>query len=129
MSMKRIVLAGGSGFIGQSLAKALLVRGYEVVVLTRSPRKQTGFREVEWDGAHLGEWIQCLNGAEAVVNLTGRNVNCPHTPDNIQEILQSRLNSVRAIALSLGACKTSAARLGSGGRGRLLRRHEGPVVR
>ncbi len=99
--MKRIVLAGGSGFIGQSLAKALLVRGYEVVVLTRSPQRRSGFREVEWDGAHVGEWIQVLNGAEAVVNLAGRNVNCPHTPDNIQEILASRLNSVRAIAQAL----------------------------
>jgi uncharacterized protein len=100
MNMKRIVLAGGSGFIGQALAKALLVRGYEVIVLTRTPQKRTGFREVEWDGAHLGEWMQFLNGAEAVVNLTGRNVNCPHTPENIQEILESRVNSVRAIKLS-----------------------------
>jgi uncharacterized protein YbjT (DUF2867 family) len=63
MKMKRIVLAGGSGFIGRALAKALLVRGYQVVVLTRSPRKDTGFWEVEWDGIHLGEWIHFLDGA------------------------------------------------------------------
>src|SRR5277367_879859 len=106
MSMKRIVLAGGSGFIGRALAKALLVRGYDVVVLTRSPRKDSGFREVEWDGTHVGEWIQVLNGAEAIVNLAGRNVNCPHTPDNIDHILESRVNSVRAIALSLPHVKT-----------------------
>jgi uncharacterized protein len=101
MNKKRIVLAGGSGFLGRALAKALLVRGYEVVVLTRAPRTDSGFREVEWDGAHVGEWIQCLNGAEAVVNLAGRNINCPHTPENLDEILSSRVNSVRAIALSL----------------------------
>lgn len=105
MSVKRIVLAGGSGFIGQALAKALLVRGYEVVVLTRSPQPRTGFREVEWDGMHIGEWINVLDGAEAVVNLTGRNVNCPHTQKNIQEILESRVNSVRAISLSFGHVK------------------------
>ena len=98
MSMKRIVLAGGSGFIGRALAKALLVRGYQVVVLTRTPRNDSGFLEVEWDGAHVGEWIQHLNGAEAVVNLAGRNVNCPHTQENIGEIMESRVNSVRAIA-------------------------------
>ena len=99
--MKRIVLAGGSGFIGRALAKALLVRGYQVVVLTRTPRTDSGFQEVEWDGAHVGEWIQYLNGAEAVVNLAGRNVNCPHTRENISEIMESRLSSVRAITQSL----------------------------
>jgi uncharacterized protein (TIGR01777 family) len=98
MSMKRIVLAGGSGFIGRALAKALLVRGYQVVVLTRMPGQGSGFREVEWDGAHVGEWIQHLNGAEAVVNLAGRNVNCPHTQESIGEIMESRVHSVRAIA-------------------------------
>jgi uncharacterized protein len=106
MSLKRIVLAGGSGFIGQALAKALLARGYEVVVLTRTPRKDTHVREMEWDGAHIGEWIKFVDGAEAVVNLTGRNVNCPHTPENLQEILESRVNSVRAIALSFTHVKT-----------------------
>jgi uncharacterized protein len=106
MSLKRIVLAGGSGFIGQSLAKALLARGYEVVVLTRSPRTGSGFREIEWNGTHLGEWIKFLDGAEAVVNLTGRNVNCPHTPENLREILESRVNSVRIIALAFDHVKT-----------------------
>jgi uncharacterized protein len=106
MSLKRIVLAGGSGFIGQSLAKALLARGYEVVVLTRSPRTGSGFREIEWNGTHLGEWIKFLDGAEAVVNLAGRNVNCPHTPEYLKEILESRVNSVRIIALAFDHVKT-----------------------
>jgi hypothetical protein len=106
MSLKRIVLAGGSGFIGQSLAKALLARGYEVVVLTRSPRTGSGFREIEWNGTHLGEWIKFLDGAEAVVNLAGRNVNCPHTSENLKEILESRVNSVRIIALAFDHVKT-----------------------
>jgi len=101
MKLKRIVLAGGSGFIGRALARALVVRGYEVIVLTRTPRPNTGFREIEWDGDHVGEWIQFLGDAEAVVNLTGRNVNCPHTPENLREILESRVNSVKAIAQSI----------------------------
>jgi uncharacterized protein (TIGR01777 family) len=107
MIAKRIVLAGGSGFIGRALAKALLVRGYEVVVLTRTPRKDTGFLEVEWDAVHVGEWIQHLNGAEAVVNLAGRSVNCLHTQENIDAIIESRLQSVRAIAQSLKHIKVA----------------------
>jgi uncharacterized protein len=96
---KRIVLAGGSGFLGQSLAKELLARNYEVVVLTRVPRERSdGVREVEWDGARVGEWIKFLDGAEAVVNLAGKNINCPHTPENLHELTGSRVNSVRAIA-------------------------------
>jgi len=96
---KRIILAGGSGFLGQWLAKELLARDYEVVVLTRAPRERIdGVLEVEWDGARVGEWIKFLDGAEAVVNLAGKNINCPHTPENLRELTGSRVNSVRAIA-------------------------------
>jgi uncharacterized protein (TIGR01777 family) len=98
MNAKRIVLAGGSGFIGRALTKEFLARNYEVLVLTRKARKRTdGVREVEWDNQHIGEWIQVLDGAEAVVNLTGKNINCRHTPENLREIIDSRVNSVKAI--------------------------------
>ena len=101
MTKKRVVLAGGSGFIGQALARELHQQNYEVIVLTRSLRERDeddGIKEAEWDGEHVGEWIQYLNGAEAVVNLTGRNINCRHTPENLREITESRVNSVGAIA-------------------------------
>ena len=101
MNKKRVVLAGGSGFLGRALAKELLQRNYEVVVLTRTLRERDEddvIREVEWDGEHIGEWIKYLDGAEAVVNLAGRNINCRHTPENLREITESRVNSVRAIA-------------------------------
>jgi uncharacterized protein len=103
---KRIILAGGSGFLGQALAKELLKRNHEVVVLTRSSRERSdGIREVKWDGEHIGEWIQCLDGAEAVVNLAGRSVNCRHTPENIREINGSRVNSVQVIAAAFDHIK------------------------
>jgi uncharacterized protein (TIGR01777 family) len=102
MNKKRVVLAGGSGFLGRSLAKKLLKKNYEVVVLTRSPRNRTdGILEAVWDGKTLGEWIQFLNGAEAVVNLTGRSVNCRHTPENLREIVESRVNSVNDLAAAI----------------------------
>jgi uncharacterized protein (TIGR01777 family) len=101
--MKRIVIAGGSGFIGRALAEEFSTRGFEVVVLTRSPRlRMDGVREVAWDGATVGGWIQWLDGAEAVINLAGKNINCPHTPENLRSITASRVDSVNAIAAALG---------------------------
>src|SRR5437660_10951673 len=100
---KRVVLAGGSGFLGELLARELLARNYEVVVLTRSPRERSdGVREAEWSGTHIGEWIKFLDGVDAVVNLAGRNINCPHTPKNLLEIAESRVNSVGVVASALG---------------------------
>ena len=104
---QRIILAGGSGFIGRTLAREFSTRGFEVVVLTRSPRgRSSGVREVAWDGKNPGAWIQFLDGAAAVINLTGKNINCPHTPENLREILASRVNSVNAIAAALGQLNT-----------------------
>jgi hypothetical protein len=101
MTKKRVVLAGGSGFLGQALAKELLRHNYEVVVLTRALHdgdEDGRVREVEWDGEHVGDWISCLDGAETVVNLAGRSINCRHTPENLREITESRVNAVQAIA-------------------------------
>ncbi len=102
MNKKRVVLAGGSGFLGRSLAKKLLKQNYDVVVLTRSPHeRKDGVLEMVWDGKTLGEWIQFLNGATAVINLAGRSVNCRHTPENRREILESRVNSVNVLAAAI----------------------------
>jgi len=101
MNTKRVVLAGGSGFLGQALAKELLRRNYEVVVLTRALHERDEndeVKEVEWDGENVGDWIKYLDGAETVVNLAGHNIDCRHTQENLREITESRVNPVRAIA-------------------------------
>ena len=106
MSKKRIVIAGGSGFIGTALADDLVARGCEVIVLTRRARRRNdGVREVVWDGAQPGDWIQFLDGADAVLNLTGKTINCRHTPENLREIISSRVNSVSAIASAIRQVK------------------------
>lgn len=101
----RIVLAGGSGFIGQSLAPLLLSKGCEVAVLTREPSHQAGgIRHVHWDGRRLNQWVEVLDGAKAIVNLTGKNVNCWSTPENRREIIESRVNSVHVLGEAVAQC-------------------------
>jgi uncharacterized protein len=101
----RIILAGGSGFIGQSLSPLLLAKGYKVSVLTRSPSHQRGaVNYVQWNGNTVGDWTKLLEGAQAVVNLTGRSVNCRHTPKNRREIVDSRVNSVRVLGDAVARC-------------------------
>jgi uncharacterized protein (TIGR01777 family) len=106
MDPKRIVIAGGSGFIGRALAQEFLTRGFKVTILTRTPcERADNIREVAWDGKNLGAWLSALDGAEAVINLTGKNINCPHTPDNVRAITASRVDSVNVLAAALGQIK------------------------
>ncbi len=103
--MKKVVLAGGSGFLGQALARSLLPDGHEVVVLSRnaSPAGESG-RFVHWDGQSLGEWKKELEGVEALFNLTGRSVDCRYTKANRELILNSRVDSTRVLGKALREC-------------------------
>jgi hypothetical protein len=97
-----MVIAGGSGFLGSALAAEWVAQGGEAVVLTRSPRKRNdGVIEAQWDGVHIGEWIQYLNGAEVVVGLAGKNINCRHTPEAVRELTESRVSAVQTIAAGI----------------------------
>ncbi|MSU45741.1 MAG: TIGR01777 family protein [Lacunisphaera sp.] len=96
--VKKVILAGGRGFLGQALAHALAAEGREVVVLSRDPHNGTPFREVLWNGETGGAWAAELEGAAALVNLAGRSINCVHTMEHNREIVDSRLNAVRALA-------------------------------
>ena len=90
----RVVIAGGSGFLGRNLARALARRGAEVIVLSRSnPHKLEGVHHEVWDARTVGDWARHLDGARAVVNLAGRTVDCIKTPDHCDEILRSRVES------------------------------------
>jgi uncharacterized protein (TIGR01777 family) len=102
---KRVVLAGGSGFIGRSLADELVRRDYAVTILSRTPRASGGrINYLVWDGVNPGDWAPALDGAAAVVNLAGRSINCIHTAENRREIIASRVNSVRAIDAAIARC-------------------------
>ena len=101
----RVILPGGSGFLGRSFADCLVRRGYEVVVLTRSPKIASGgVQELAWDGETPGAWQQALDGSAAVVNFTGKSVNCRYTPENRQEIIDSRVDSVHVLGQAVKQC-------------------------
>jgi uncharacterized protein len=95
---QRIVIAGGSGFLGISLARHLAATGRQVVLLSRRPPKPRGpWRHVTWDGRTPGEWRRELDGALGIVNLAGRSVDCIKTPDHQDEILRSRVEATRVL--------------------------------
>ncbi len=104
--MRRIVLAGGTGFLGQALAAHFQGTRWDVVVLARSPRQTDGIgRQVAWDARTLGSWQRELDGAIAVVNLTGKSVNCRYTAANRKEILDSRVDSTRVLGQAIAKCR------------------------
>lgn len=104
---QNIIIAGGSGFLGRTLTPVLLARNYNVIILGRSPSRQEGpVEHLQWDGKTVGPWSSAIDGAKAIVNLTGRIVNCRYTSANRREILESRLDSVRVLGEAIGLCTT-----------------------
>lgn len=102
----RVVIAGGSGFLGRNLARALLAEGAEVVILSRrAPGDPAGAMHVPWDGRTVGGWAECLDGARAIVNVAGRTVDCVKTPDHCDEILRSRVEPTRALGRAIRGAK------------------------
>lgn len=95
---KRIVIAGGSGFLGISLADHLAACGMSVVIVSRNqPRVEGQWEFVKWDARSAGNWVAALDGADAVVNFVGRSVDCIKTPDHRDEILRSRVEATRVL--------------------------------
>lgn len=95
---KKIIIAGGTGFLGKALNEFFGEQGYDVFVLTRSPKSKT---DIYWDGQTVGEWVDILNGADVLINLTGKSVDCRYTRKNKEEILSSRINSTNVLHTAL----------------------------
>lgn len=92
----KVVIPGGTGQVGTILARVFQGNGHEVVVLSRKPIPAP-WRVVGWDGRTLGDWTKEIDGADAVINLAGRSVNCRYTPSNRRSILESRVDSTRVV--------------------------------
>jgi uncharacterized protein (TIGR01777 family) len=100
----KLVIPGGSGQVGTVVARAFHADGHEVVVLSRSPTPAP-WRVVPWDARTVGGWAAELDGADAVLNLAGRSVNCRYTPTNRKLILDSRVDSARAVGQAIVRCR------------------------
>jgi hypothetical protein len=108
-STMRIVIAGGSGFLGRRLTAAWLEAGDEITVLTRNPARtarslHTGATVGRWDPHSVDDdLVATLRGADAVVNLAGAPIGGrPWTPGHKRAILQSRLDATGAIVEAIG---------------------------
>jgi len=100
----KIVIPGGTGQVGTVLARAFQKDRHEVVVLSRKPQRAP-WRVIEWDAQTLGPWAAEFEGADVVINLAGRSVNCRYTEENRREIKESRVNSTRVVGLAIAKAK------------------------
>jgi uncharacterized protein (TIGR01777 family) len=101
----KIVIPGGTGQIGVVLCRAFSDTNDEAVVLSRNQAPRSACRSVQWDGKTLCGWTQELEGADVVINLAGKSVNCRYGKRNRREIMESRVDSVRAIHRALQNAK------------------------
>jgi len=95
----KVVIPGGSGQLGHYLRAGFRARGYQVVVLSRNCRLDP--EAVQWDGRTLGPWATQIDGADVVINLAGRSVNCRYTDSNLHAMMTSRIDSTRAVGLAI----------------------------
>ena len=92
----RIVLPGGSGQVGQMLARRFQQRGHLVTILTRGPYSAE-WQTVHWDGVNPGPWTETLEGADVCINLTGHTINCWPSFAKRQAIWESRITSTELL--------------------------------
>ncbi|HTI71702.1 MAG TPA: DUF1731 domain-containing protein [Candidatus Limnocylindria bacterium] len=104
----KIIIPGGSGQIGTLLARHFKAAGHEVVVLSRTPTN-TPWRSLPWDARSLGPWADEFDGADIIINMAGRSVDCRYSPANRRAIVQSRTNSTRVVGEAIARAKRPPA--------------------
>jgi uncharacterized protein len=104
--IKKIVIAGGSGFLGEAMAKYFSELGYEIVIISRQTKANSEkIKFVTWDGKNLGEWVNELENTTALINMAGKSVNCRYNEANKRQIYDSRLLSTRVLGLAVQKCQ------------------------
>ncbi len=104
----KVVITGGTGFIGRELSKCLVGKGYNVIALTRSSRPSdiSGVRNVVWDGQTAEGWEEFADGAKAIVNLAGENIASGRWSESKKRSIEdSRLNAGKAVCAAVSKVK------------------------
>ena len=105
--MKKVVIAGGSGFLGNALTEHFLKNNYEVIILSRfRESNSSSLKEVLWDGVHIGEWVEHLENSDLLINLCGKSVDCRYNKRNKNEILTSRINTTNVLGTAIHKLKS-----------------------
>ncbi|KFN07044.1 TIGR01777 family oxidoreductase [Paenibacillus macerans] len=99
--MPKVVLAGGTGFVGSAFERRFREMGYEIGMISRQAS------HISWDD-RTG-MTQALEGADLLVNLAGRSVNCRYTLENRRLILESRTETTRLLGECVLACRRPPA--------------------
>lgn len=97
----RIVIPGGTGQLGTFLTRWFRAAGHEVLVIGRSVQDP----DLRWDGRTQGPWARAIDGADVVINLTGRSVNCRYHWPNLNLMMQSRIDSTLAVGHAIAAAE------------------------
>lgn len=106
MNKTKIILAGGSGFLGKLLTDHFIKQGCEVVILTRKASHVfNNVQYVNWDAKNQRDWIHHLEGADLVVNLNGKSVDCRYTTKNKQLIYATRRDATEALGKAILNCQ------------------------
>ena len=90
----KIVIAGGSGFLGRALQQYFATASNEIIVINRAPRSTNA---IQWDGKNQDDWTSAINGADVLINLAGKSVDCRYTEANKNAISSSRIDSTQAL--------------------------------
>ncbi len=103
--MKKIVIAGGSGFLGQVLAQYFEDKYDKIIIFSRKEKESfNNIHYVAWDATHIGDWANALENADVLINLTGRSVDCRYNENNKKLILDSRVNATEILGHAIRLC-------------------------
>ena len=102
---QKIIITGGTGFLGQCIVNALSKNNYDIVVLSRTKNKiDNNVNYIKWDGKTLGAWSKELEGSSIVINLAGRSVDCRYNKKNKKVIVDSRVDATHIIGEAIKSC-------------------------